>query len=132
MLNFVGMSNSGSRGFSAIVPPCLRGYFVVPKFSLVGISWVQKIFLESISWVRKFIVGIRGSKIFSHGYFLGQNCFSREYFVCPIFSLSLISWFKDFRFLDTWARETKTGIQKYISNHIFFSKVISTFVNCLY
>ena len=56
----------GSRaivGFVGLVPSCLRGYFMSPKLFLVGISWVKSFF----SWV------FRESKVFSRGYFVGQN-----------------------------------------------------------
>ena len=134
----MGACCRGSRRFSAIVPQCLRGYLVGPNFSrwyfvglklfLVGISWVQNFFLVGISWVWNFFSWVfRGSKIFSWV----RNFFSRV-FRGPIFFLYLISWFKDFNLLAAWARVTKTEIQKYISNHVFFSKLISTVVNCLY
>ena len=68
----------GSRaivGLVGLVPPChcalhgyeffSRGYFMDPKFFLVGISTVQNIFL----WV------FLGSQIFSCGYFVGPRFF---------------------------------------------------------
>ena len=95
-------------------------YLVRPKF-LHGYSWLRQffscvlwgcnIFLVGISWVQNFVLWV----------FRGSNFF-----------LSLISWFKAFQLLAAWARLTKTEIQKYISNHEFFSKSISTIVNCLY
>ena len=95
-------------------------YLVRPKF-LHGYSWLRQffscvlwgcnIFLVGISWVQNFVLWV----------FRGSNFF-----------LSLISWFKAFQLLAAWARLTKTEIQKYISNHEFFSKSISTVVNCLY
>ena len=126
----------GSKIFS-------REYFVGLKFFLVGISLNQNF----LSWV------FCGSEIFSRGYFVGlkfsggyswvrnflsrafrgSELFSREYFVGPSFFLVvdfLIQRFKEL--LAAQARVIKTIIQKYISNHVFFSKLISTIVNCFY
>ena len=68
-----------------MVPLCLSGYFVGPKFFheyfvssnifLIGISWVLNFF----SWV------FRGSSIFYRGYFVG-----------PKFFLVSISWIQIF------------------------------------
>ena len=70
------------RGSRAMLPPCLRGfeifshgYFMGPRFFLVGISWVRhffswvffvgpKFYLVGISWVQHFS---RGFEIFSSG-----------------------------------------------------------------
>ena len=72
----------GSRAIVGLVPSCLcgpkifsRGYFMGPKYILVGISWVSSIFL----WV------FRGSKLFF-----------RRCFVCPKFFVRVISWVKNF------------------------------------
>ena len=117
-------SRGAIMGLVGLVPSC--------HCAFLATSWIQNFFLVGISWVQNFLVGIRGSEIFSFRYFVGQNFFSREYFVNPIFSLSLISCFREFRLLAIWARVTKTEIPKFISNHGFFSKLISTIANCLY
>ena len=57
-----------------LVPLCLCGYFIGPKFFLVGIAWVS-IFSCGIWWVPNF---------------------SRGYFVGPNFFLMGISWVQDF------------------------------------
>ena len=49
--------------FLAIVPSSFRGYFLGPKFFLVGISWVQNIF----SWA------FHRFKTFSRGYLVGPK-----------------------------------------------------------
>ena len=71
------------RGSRAIVPSCLRGseifslgYFVIPKFFLVAISWVQNFF----SWA------LRGPKFFSRVYFLGPKLFSSVFCWSKFFS----------------------------------------------
>ena len=74
-------------GLVGLVPSRHRGYFVSPKFLLVGISWGQNF----CSWV------FRGPKKLSPGYFVGPNffswvfrgskIFSRGYFVGPKLSL---------------------------------------------
>ena len=59
---------SGSRiivSLVGLVPSCLCGYFVGPRFFVVDISWVRYFF----SWVS------RGSKIFFRGYFEGPTFF---------------------------------------------------------
>ena len=76
----------------AIVSSCLWGYFVGPKFFLVGASWVPNFF----SWF------FRWSKVSSRGCFVGPKFFwsgiswaqelSRGYFVSPKFFLVRISW----------------------------------------
>ena len=92
----------------AIVSSCLWGYFVGPKFFLVGASWVPNFF----SWF------FRWSKVSSRGCFVGPKFFwsgiswaqelSRGYFVSLIFSFSwLILWFKDFRLLTGLERVTE-------------------------
>ena len=93
----------GSRGSRAIVPPCLRGskyfsrgYFVSPKFFLVGILVGSKIFCRGyfmgpdfFSWVlcgSKFVlVGISWVQNFFSWVFRGSNFFSWVF-----------SWFRDF------------------------------------
>ena len=129
-----------SRGSSAIVPLYLRGskifsrgFFVSPDFLLVVNTWVRNLF----SWVfgyfvgtKFFLLGISLAENFFSWVFRGSESFSREYFVGPFFFSGLISWFKDFQLPATWEGVTETEIQKYISNHVFFSKSISTIVNC--
>ena len=68
------------------VPSCLRGYFVGPKFFLLGNSWVPKFFL----WV------CVGSEFFSRGCFVVSKFFSRRYFVGSKFFLLGISWVPNF------------------------------------
>ena len=51
------------------------------------------------------------------GYFLGQFFFSWP-----------LSWFKNFQSLAAWERVTENRKSKYISNHILYSKSISTTV----
>ena len=75
-----------SRGSSVIISSCLCGYFVCPKFFLVGISCVQNFIL----WV------FCGSKFFSYGHFVG-----------PIFFSRLNSWFKNLQLLVVWERVTE-------------------------
>ena len=107
------------RGSSAIVPSCLRGYFVGPKFFLVGVSWVRifflcryflgsKVFLAGVSWVQNFFSWIfHEFKISPRGYFVSsnfflvgiswvRNFFSLVFLVGPIFVLLANSWFKDY------------------------------------
>ena len=55
-----------------------RGYFVGPKFLLVGISWAQKTFSWVISWV----------PIFFRGYFVGP----RFFLVGISWVLNFLSW----------------------------------------
>ena len=117
-------------GLVGLGQSCQRGYFVGPKFFLVGISWVQN-FFSGISWVwnfsleyfmgPKFSCGCFVGSKFSRGYswvriffwwvFRGSEFFSREYFVAPFFFLWLISWFKDFKLLAAWGRATKNTSQ---------------------
>ena len=112
----------GSRGFSAIVPSsvclapkCFLGYFVGPKYFLVGISWVQNIF----SGVFRVLWVFRVSKVFSRGYFVGpkffrvgiswvQN-FSREYLMGPKFFLVGSKFFLvgNFVIFSSWPDEKK-------------------------
>ena len=58
------------------------GYFVVPKFFLVGIWWVRNIF----SWV------FCGSQIFSRGYFAG----GRFFLVGILWAKNFFSWVQNF------------------------------------
>ena len=100
----------GSRGFSGILPSCLRRYFVGHKFFLVSVSWLPNFF----SWV------FRGSQLFSRGYFVGPKFFLVGNFV--VFSC--------------WLHEKKWPEKiswKYISNYVFYSiKSILTVVNSAY
>ena len=97
----------GTRG-----PKFLSWLFVGPKFFLVGILWVQIFFLLGISCVLNiFSCVIRGSNFL----FLVVD------FVIQRFSVA-----------GCMSRVTKIEIQKYISNHAFFSKSISTIANRLY
>ena len=82
-----------------------RGYFVGPKF----FSWV-------LHGLKIFIAGICGCGISSLKYFVGPIFFLVVDFVIQTFSVAV----------------TKTVIQRYISNHVFFSKSIPTIVSCLY
>ena len=79
-----------------------------PKFFLMGISRVRTFFLVGIRgskiFSRGYFVGpkfSRGSEIFSHGYFAGQNFFSRGYswvqnFFSRVFRGSIFSLVVDF------------------------------------
>ena len=132
------MCHRGSCGFSVMVSSCIRGYFVDPKIFLVGISLVQSFFSWVFCGFQFFFLGSSRDQIFSRGYFVGPQSFSwvfvgSEFFflwvVCGLnfFFSRFISWIKDFQLLGAWARVIRTEIQKFISNHVFFSKSIS---NC--
>ena len=90
---------------------CLRGYFVGPKIFLVGISRVQN---------------------FSRGHFMGSKYLWRV-FVGAAFLLLSISWVQFFFLVVDFVIQrfsvavTKTVIQRYISNHVFFSKSIPAY-----
>ena len=106
----------GSRGSSAMVTSCLRGYFVVPKLFLVGISLAQSFF----SWV------FRGSKFFS-----------REYFVGPRFFLVGISWVQNFllwtiSYFLVVGRMRKIEIEIYLRLLILFQINFNNCEFCLY
>ena len=81
-------------------------YFVGPNFFLLGTSW---------------------SKIISHVYFVGP-----KFFVGSVCFSWLISWFKGFQSLAAWEESKKTEVNKYISNHVFYSKTISMTVGSVY
>ena len=80
---YVPFSFTSVLNFVVHVPSCLRGseifslgYFVIPKFFLVAISWVQNFF----SWA------LRRPKFFSRGYFLGPKLFSSVFCWSKFFS----------------------------------------------
>ena len=148
------MCHCRSRGSSAILPPYLCRYFVSSKFFLVSILWVPnffslifcgyeifsceyfmdpKFFLVCISWLRNFSLWVFcGSKIFSRGYFVGPKFYFVGVSCVQDFFSWLILWFKDFQLLAAWERITEMEIQKFISNHVFLSKSISTIANSVY
>ena len=71
----------GSRRSCAIVPSWFRGfkffsrgYFVGPKFFLVGILWV-KIFSHGYFVGPKFFSQVFRAETFSRGCFMGPRCF---------------------------------------------------------
>ena len=130
---------SRSRGFSAIVQSCLRGfktfsrgYFVSPKFFLVGISWVQNFF----SWVfrgsKVFLVDISWVQNFSRGYSWVRNFFSwvlswilnflvgiswvRNFFLVSISCVQFFfscGWFRVSKIFSCWLYKRKWQKQKY-------------------
>ena len=99
----------------SLVPSC-HGAFV-------GISWVQFCLFVGISWVRFFFFG---------GYFVGPKFFLpsilwvRNFLSCVFSGFNFFSGssFCDSKIFSCWLheQETKTEIQKYISNHVLFSK----------
>ena len=136
------MCYRGSRGFSAIVPSCLRWYFLGPKFLscvFVGLKF--------------FLVGICGSEIFSRRYFVGLNfflvgislvlnifswvfcrsrLFSRVKFVSPIFFLGVYFVIQRFLVAGCMSKSDKNrNTEIHLKPRILF-KSISTIANCLY
>lgn len=85
-------------------------YFVGPNLFLVGTSW---------------------SNIFSRVYFVSPTFFLVSISWVQFFFSWLISWFKDFQLLAAWERMTENR-NKYISNHVIYSKPISTTVSSVY
>ena len=89
--------------------------------AFVGVSRVRDFFSWVFVGLKVFRVGVSFVRSFSWWIFCGSESFSHGYFVGLIFFLEV-----DFviqRFF--WATETKAEMQKYISNHILFSKTIS-------
>ena len=117
--------------------------------AFVGILWIEKFFWWVFRWSKVFshgyfvgsnffFLGSSRVQIFSRGYFVGPQSFSwvfvgSEFFFLWVlcgsnfFFSRFISWIKDFQLLSAWARVIRTEIQKFISNHVFFSKSIN---NC--
>ena len=78
------------------------------QISPLGISWAQNFFSWLFRWSRFSLGYNRRSKIFSLGYFVGP------------------------KFLGCRRKCEKTEIQRYISNRVFYSKLISTIVSSVY
>ena len=104
----------------------------------MSISWVlnfspwifhgSKVFLWVFVCPKFFLVDVRGSEFFFVS-ICGSEVFSREYFVGSFFLLVVDFAIQRFSVAGCMS---KTEILKYISNHVFFSKLISIIANRLY
>ena len=101
---------------------CLVGLVPSCHCAFVAISWIQFFFLVGISWVQNFLVGIRGSEIFSCGYFVGQNFFLVSILWTQFFPYH---WFRASENLGCWLYEPEWQKQKYQNS----SQTTDSFLN---